>query len=502
MDGYTLRRAALAAVAVGAFVFGVAASSVVLQGETDPGVFADSSGSWIQSVAPRGYGWRQGLREAQVVVAIRASDDPGGWRIETVDGANRYVADASSAREAIRATWQLAAGAILLGGGAVLLLRARRNWVMPAAALALVLAGPPLVQSGNVGMSTLESTVATVVVLGWIVWRLPGGGPKNALLAVALLSFVAAWLVTWLQPLEIGGTLDLVRDNLVTAGAGMIVIDRLVAFRTGSAMPVTRPRPFDVAAVALIAGAALALVSIFAVPLFAVVLLAALAVVAIPTFRRQLRPLENVLLSDVREQAAVSAVEAERGRVARELHDVPLQELFGIIRRLEVKPGTEAESDDLRALASHLRNVAIDLRPPVLDDLGLAAALDYLAEGASTPELPVRAQVADGTGLARSQRPPEQVELAFYRIAGEAVTNALAHSRATEIRVVADVRPKRIELEVVDNGAGLDPAAAKAAARQKHMGLSSMRRRAEAIDADFSINATRQGTTVRAVWQA
>jgi len=265
---------------------------------------------------------------------------------------------------------------------------------------------------------------------------------------------------------------------------------------------VTRPRPFDVAAVALIAGAALALVSIFAVPLFAVVLLAALAVVAIPTFRRQLRPLENVLLSDVREQAAVSAVEAERGRVARELHDVPLQELFGIIRRLEVKPGTEAESDDLRALASHLRNVAIDLRPPVLDDLGLAAALDYLAEGASTPDLPVRAQVEDGTGLARTKRPPEQVELAFYRIATEAVTNALAHSRATEIRVVADVRPKRIELEVVDNGAGLDPAAAKAAARQKHMGLSSMRRRAEAIDADFSINATRQGTTVRAVWQA
>ena len=167
-----------------------------------------------------------------------------------------------------------------------------------------------------------------------------------------------------------------------------------------------------------------------------------------------------------------------------------------------MKPGTEAESDDLRALASHLRNVAIDLRPPVLDDLGLAAALEYLAEGATSPDCPVIAEIDDHCGLARAQRPPEDIELAMYRIATEAVGNAVSHSGASRIVVRAQVEPANVELDVVDDGAGLDPKVAREAVKQKHMGLSSMRRRAEAIDADLTIHANRAGTTVHVVWRA
>jgi signal transduction histidine kinase len=224
-------------------------------------------------------------------------------------------------------------------------------------------------------------------------------------------------------------------------------------------------------------------------------------VLAVPTLRRRLRPLEQAFLADVREEAAAEAIERERGKLARELHDVPLQELFGVIRRLEIKPGTESESDDLRALASHLRNVAIDLRPPVLDDLGLPAALEYLADGASRRDCSVIAEVLDHTGIARTQRPPEEVELAMFRIATEAVANALAHSGASEIVVRAEVAPTRIQMTVRDDGAGLDPAAARAAVRERHMGLSSMRHRAEAIDADLQITGSKTGTVVRVAWQ-
>jgi len=296
--------------------------------------------------------------------------------------------------------------------------------------------------------------------------------------------------------------LDWIRANVATWGTGLVVLDRVASFGSGDPMLLaTRPRPFDVAVVAVVAGGALALVSLFALPPLVVAVAAAAAVLAIPTARRRLRPLENALLADVRAQAAAEATEEERGRLARELHDVPLQELFGVIRRLEVKPGTEAESDDLRALASHLRNVAIDLRPPVLEDLGLPAALEYLAEGANSPERPIVAEIIDRAGIVRSQRPPDAVELAMFRIAMEAVTNAVAHSGADSIRISAIVEPRRVELRVADDGAGLDPAAAKAALKAKHMGLSSMRRRADAIDADFSIHAGGAGTTIEAVWQ-
>jgi signal transduction histidine kinase len=225
--------------------------------------------------------------------------------------------------------------------------------------------------------------------------------------------------------------------------------------------------------------------------------------VALPSTRRRIgEPLEDAIFGDVREAAAAEAAEAERARLARELHDVPLQELVAVIRRLEILPGTEAESEDLRALAGHLRNVATDLRPPVLDDLGLPAALDYLAEESSSSAIPVTAEIVDDTGFAADRRPPADVELAMFRIASEAVGNAVRHSGGSAVRMRAAVAPDRVELIVADDGGGLAPDAARDAAKRKRMGLASMRRRAQAIDAELSIDGSRAGTLVKVTWQA
>jgi len=502
-DGYTLRRAALAAVAIGAFVAGVAASSAVVEGEVDPGVVADPSGSSIQFVVPNGLAWRYGIRAGQHVVAVSRADAPGGWRIESSDGVSNFVIDEATADGALSATWPLAAGSLATGALALLFLRARRRWVLPAGSLALLLAGPTLESSGSSTLAMVDLGCSALLPGVWVAFRAPGGRVARTTIGAAALGFVAAWAVARVSAQDGTDALEWIRANVATWGTGIVVLDRVVALRSGGPMLLgTRPRPFDVAAVAVVAGGALAAVSLSALPPLAVAVAAAGAVLAIPTARRRLRPLENALLADVRAQAAAEATEEERGRLARELHDVPLQELFGVIRRLEVKPGTEAESDDLRALASHIRNVAIDLRPPVLEDLGLPAALEYLAEGASRPSCPVVAEVTDNAGIVRAQRPPEAVELAMFRIAMEAVANALAHSGAKSIQVSATVDPRRVELRIADDGGGLDPEVARAALKAKHMGLTSMRRRADAIDADFSIRARQRGTIIEAIWQA
>jgi signal transduction histidine kinase len=220
------------------------------------------------------------------------------------------------------------------------------------------------------------------------------------------------------------------------------------------------------------------------------------------TRQRLATPIEYLLLGDVRQQAAAEATELERARLARELHDVPLQELAAVIRRLEIVPGTEVENENLRALAGHLRNVATELRPPVLDDLGLPAALEFLAEETTTPTMPVTAEVADDTGFSMDRRPPTDVELAMFRIASEAVGNSVRHSGGSAVQVRASVAADRVEIEVADDGGGLPTETSREATKRKRFGLASMRRRAEAIDAEISIDGSAKGTTVRVVWQA
>jgi signal transduction histidine kinase len=501
---YSVRRAALTLVSIGALIAGVSATSAALGGFADAGVAGTGLGDPIPAVSPTGYAWAAGIRPGQIVDSIIASDEPGGWRMDTHDAAGPHVVQSTTSDNALRSTTPIALGALLLAYLSIVFLRTRRRWVLPTAAIAVLVASIPLWLAGNPGDSTMAMGAAALLPAAAYTTRISGWRWVRWAATAVVVALVAIWAALRLSGSDAYATAELVRGNVALWGTLALVVERAVwPSMTGQSLGVVRPRLFNAVVVAGLAALILVFGSTLHLDLFveAGVVIALLAVV--PVTRHRLAPsIERLLLGDVREQAAAEASEAERARLARELHDVPLQELAAVIRRLEILPGAEAESEDLRALAGHLRNVATELRPPVLDDLGLPAALDFLAEEATTPALPVITDVVDDTGFGADRRPPTDVELAMFRIASEAVGNAIRHSGGSEITVHAAIAPDKVSLEVSDDGAGMPSEAARDAARRKRLGLASMRRRAEAIDAELSIDGSARGTTVRAVWQA
>ena len=500
---YTVRRATLTVVAIGALIVSLVAATAALRGDADAGVVADEPGTPVGSVSPLGYAWDAGIRQGQIVVVFLFSDDPGGWRLDTTDGVTTFSATARFGDGRLREAAPISLVGLLIAAFGVVFLRTRRRWVLPAAALGLVAASVPLDLAGDPEASTLAMALAAIVPAGAYAIRIPSL-PLRVLAVAILGTLAAAWGVVRLGGLDAAQQAEQLRSTVAMAGTLALGVERgLWPAMTRQSIQVVRPRLFDVAVVAAFCIGAIVLGIVFTVPLLALAIGLAAVLLIVPATRRRVgRSLEEALLSDIREQAAAEAAEAERARLARELHDVPLQELAAVIRRLEIKPGTESESEDLRALAGHLRNVATELRPPVLDDLGLPAALDFLAEEATTAALPVTAEVVDDTGFGADRRPPTEVELAMYRIASEAVGNAIKHSGGSEVRITAAVAPDAVELAIADNGAGLGPQAAREAVRQKRLGLASMRRRAQAIDAELTIDGDHAGTEIRVAWRA
>jgi signal transduction histidine kinase len=459
----------------------------------------------VAAVNPTGYGWRFGVRPNDQIVSVVASDEPGGWQLVVRHPSGDLQTIAAAGPDAgLAGSMPIGLFALLLALLAVLFLSTRRRWVVPTASLALLAAGVPLTLEGGSDLPTAVLAGAALVPVVNLGRRLPIAMSVRLGLLAAFLVFLAAWAVARLAGADAAPELENGRRAIAFWGALALFADRaVVPILRGEAIGVMRPRLFDVAVIAAFAMVGLLLMNVLSVSPFIVGAMLVAAMAVLPSTRRRFgEPIEDALFGDVREAAAAEAVEVERARLARELHDVPLQELVAVIRRLEIKPGTEAESEDLRALAGHLRNVATELRPPVLDDLGLPAALDYLAEESTSTAVPVRAEVVDDTGFGPGRRPPADVELAMYRIASEAVGNALRHSGGSRVDIRAAVAPGRIELVVADDGAGLPADAARDAAKRKRLGLASMRRRAQAIDAELFIDGAADGTRVRVAWQA
>jgi signal transduction histidine kinase len=502
--GYKVRRSALTALATGALIAGLSATSVALQGVADPGVTYDESGTIVLAVNHFGFAWQYGVRPGDVVVSTVAVDE-GGWTMVTRDPAgNTHTADGIAAYAGVAATLPVGAIALVLSILAVLFLSTRRRWVVPTASLALLAASVPLDAQGGSDLATVVLAGAAIVPAINIGRRIPIAIAVRVALVAVLLVFVGTWAYARLADATAYEGLESARSSIAFWGALALSADRaVVPILRGETIGVIRPRLFDVAVIAAFALVGLVLMSVLNQSPIVVGAMLLAVVVVLPSTRRRIgEPIEDAIFGDVREAAAAEAAEAERARLARELHDVPLQELVAVIRRLEILPGTEAESEDLRALAGHLRNVATELRPPVLDDLGLPAALDYLAEESSSSAMPVTAEIVDDTGFGPDRRPPSDVELAMFRIASEAVGNAVRHSGGSAVRIRAAVAPDRVEIVVSDDGAGLAADAARDAAKRKRMGLASMRRRAQAIDAELSIDGSAAGTQVKVAWQA
>jgi two-component system sensor histidine kinase UhpB len=184
---------------------------------------------------------------------------------------------------------------------------------------------------------------------------------------------------------------------------------------------------------------------------------------------------------------ALAAQEAERLRIARELHDEIGQTLTAVALRAELAAGQGGvERRDLAELAGvvqqslqDVRRISRELRPEALDELGLVNALIALCS-----------RVAEQSGLHIHRNLegglPElspDVELGIYRIAQEALTNAMRHSRATEVTVALRQANGALLLTVTDNGQGLPEHVVEAG------GLTGMRERAMLIGADLTVDS-------------
>jgi len=201
------------------------------------------------------------------------------------------------------------------------------------------------------------------------------------------------------------------------------------------------------------------------------------------------------------------AIEEERKRVARELHDDTAQALVALARNLDAltlevegEPAARQRVEEIRTLAesilSNVRRFSRDLRPSLLDDLGLVPAVEWLTEDLSQ-QTGVRAEL-DVVGLPRRMEP--DVELSLFRIVQEAISNVRRHAKATRVVVRLSFADKRVRLQVRDDGVGFMPnerAADLSSARG--LGLRGMRERAELIGGTLVVTSEPgKGTIVEA----
>ncbi len=193
--------------------------------------------------------------------------------------------------------------------------------------------------------------------------------------------------------------------------------------------------------------------------------------------------------------------EEERRRLARELHDGVGQVLTALKHRLEWladaarEEAARRELRDALAIAAEAlratREMSRLLRPAVLDDLGLEAALRALARSLEAPgglRIELELQRLEG-------RLPEDLETLLYRVAQEALTNVLRHSGADCARLRLELEPERLRLSVEDEGRGFDPQAALAAGATPGIGLRGIRDRAALFGGSLAIAPGRSGGT-------
>ncbi|MFH1216106.1 MAG: PAS domain S-box protein [Pseudomonadota bacterium] len=197
--------------------------------------------------------------------------------------------------------------------------------------------------------------------------------------------------------------------------------------------------------------------------------------------------------------------EAERRRISRELHDTIGQSLtalginLNIIRNgiiEDVRRDSEGKIADsltlVEEMTDRMRDVMADLRPPVLDDYGLAAALRWYAEIFTR-----RTGIAVELALQENIRLSDTWEMSLFRVAQEALTNIAKHADATETHIFFERKNSGVELLVRDDGRGFEGNSLPTEENRSGWGIVSMRERVEALGGNFSVQSVPgQGTTV------
>ena len=221
----------------------------------------------------------------------------------------------------------------------------------------------------------------------------------------------------------------------------------------------------------------------------------------------------SLQVSDLRKRVEIAAhvteaQEAERMRIAREIHDGPAQLMANIVLRSEICQKllerneisqVLAELEELRQAVKislrEVRRIIFDLRPMALDDLGLGPALRRYIERFNDSEPGIQANITL-SGL--KGRLPQTLEISVFRLVQEALNNVRKHAKATVVQVSVEISGNELKIRVSDNGIGFD--VTKVRAHQQngdHYGLISMIERVELLTGTIIIDSSPGlGTTI------
>lgn len=190
----------------------------------------------------------------------------------------------------------------------------------------------------------------------------------------------------------------------------------------------------------------------------------------------------------------INAQDVERARVARELHDSTAQVLTAAMLQLSAvshqatDPSLTEGLEELRTLVANaleeVRTLSHTIHPRVLDDLGLVAALEWLARQTreqGTLEITVEAGPA-------ADSIPAPAAAVFYRVAQESLRNVVQHAQASTVRILLKLEGDTASLSVTDDGRGFDVHSAEE--RRPGMGLFSIRERVALVNGDVDIQST------------
>jgi signal transduction histidine kinase len=465
----------------------------------------------VVAVAPGSLGWAAGARPGMLIAAVDggppSASDPflDGQRIELVDeasGAAITVHEDTSMHG-------LVPGMVLVAGmqaAAAWLLRSRLTGSRSAAAseasvtLAIVapLAVMPVTAFGSplaFGIAALAWPLSVAPLVLLLADRAAGADEASRVRRISGWSLAAAIATVPLLFFVPGPATEVVllREALVAVALlAPVVLAASSNLRSLGAWSVTGSADAGPIGLAAIALAPLAVRLLTTVPLEgATVIVVAFALGAAAFLVRfGVVPLMRVAATAVKQRDLVAeGAEAERRRMAADLHDGPLQSLTLLAYRLEAA-GDRESAELARDVTTELRSITSSLRLPVVDDLGTGPALEWLTErvgqlAGTTIDLE---RLDDG-------RPPPEVEHAIFRVAQEALANAARHGRPPiAVRYEADAAHASLVVSDAGDGALVKPRDGRG------LGIVGMRERAHAIGADFEMAQTASGMKVSLIW--
>lgn len=200
------------------------------------------------------------------------------------------------------------------------------------------------------------------------------------------------------------------------------------------------------------------------------------------------------------------AQEDERRRIAQELHDGTTQELIAIangaqtallasqeVGKEQMNRHVEGIRDAILEVSEEVRRMSLDLRPALLDHVGLLSAIRWLAERSNMEAGMDIAVVVTGD----DRKLNSEIEVRIFRTVQEALSNVRRHSHATQVLIQLDYAQDGIRLTIEDNGVGLVPGAStEGLAHAGKLGLIGMQERIEVLGGMFDVRSAEEGTTL------